>query len=80
LRIYNKLTEHLTTEEAGIRNIAKTGSEAERMRVLLAVHQARNIANAMFNEYISREQSFAKHPTLGNGITQSAVDFIKSER
>ena len=80
LRIYNKLTEHLTTEEAGIRDIAKKGSEAERMRVLLAVHQARNIANAMFNEYISREQSFAKHPTLGNGITQSAVDFIKSER
>ena len=80
MRIYNKLTEHLTTEEAGIRDIAKKGSEAERMRVLLAVHQARNIANAMFNEYISREQSFAKHPTLGNGITQSAVDFIKSER
>lgn len=78
-RIYAKLVDFMLHEDFGMKDIAESGDDAQMMRVLLAIHEAKYLANDMFAQYLGREQSFDKHPSL-HPISPATIDFAKSER
>lgn len=78
-RIYAKLIDFMLHEDFGMKNIAESGDDAQMMRVLLAIHEAKYLANDMFARYLGREQSFDKNPS-NNPITEAAVNEMKKER
>lgn len=78
-RIYAKLIDFMLHEDFGMKDIAESGDDAQMMRVLLAIHEAKYLANDMFAQYLGREQSFDKHPSL-HPISPATIDFAKSER
>lgn len=78
-RIYAKLIDFMLHEDFGMRDIAESGDDAQMMRVLLAIHEAKYLANDMFAQYLGREQSFDKHPSL-HPVSPATIEFAKSER
>lgn len=78
-RIYAKLIDFMLHEDFGMKDIAESGDDAQMMRVLLAIHEAKYLANDMFARYLGREQSFDKNPS-NNPITEAAVNEMKKER
>lgn len=78
-RIYAKLVDFMLHEDFGMKDIAESGDDAQMMRVLLAIHEAKYLANDMFAQYLGREQSFDKHPSL-HPISPATIEFAKSER
>lgn len=78
-RIYAKLIDFMLHEDFGMKDIAESGDDAQMMRVLLAIHEAKYLANDLFAQYLGREQSFDKHPSL-HPISPATIEFAKSER
>lgn len=78
-RIYAKLVDFMLHEDFGMKDIAESNDQAQQMRVLLAIHEAKYLANDMFAQYLGREQSFDKHPSL-HPISPATIEFAKSER
>lgn len=78
-RIYAKLIDFMLHEDFGMKDIAESGDDAQMMRVLLAIHEAKYLANDLFAKYLGREQSFDKNPSQ-NPITEAAINEMRKER
>ena len=61
-------------------SIGTTEDPGERMRILLAISDAKALADSMFASYLSREDTFNNRPTIGEGITEISINFMLSER